>query len=67
MAGVAAIKAKLVGELKSRGARGIIGLGRKFRIMESKRTLPDMQQIPCVPPMHIMITPPDSDTDTLCG
>ena len=34
MAGVAAIKAKLVGELKSRGARGIIGLGRKFRIMD---------------------------------
>ena len=34
MAGVYAIKAQLQGELKSRGARGIIGLQRKFKIMD---------------------------------
>eukprot|EP00937_MAST-01D_sp_MAST-1D-sp2_P005681 g5681.t1 len=34
MAGVGAILGKLRGELKSRGARGIIGLSRKFRIMD---------------------------------
>ena len=34
MAGVYAIKANLQRELKSRGARGIIGLQRKFRIID---------------------------------